>query len=207
MSVKPSSAHKQTKVEQSIQTRALFIRVARQLFAQQGYASTSTEQILAQTNVTRGALYHQFKNKADLLRAVCEQIQAEIYQEILLAAKGATDSFQALLLGCDAFLDAAAKSDVRRILLLDAPAALGWEEWNRIDREHGFGLLVEGMKQAIADGHFKTQSAEALATMINGAMNEGVVWAVQSGDVTARLVEVRIVLHQLLMGVKSLAAE
>lgn len=108
------------------------------------------------------------------------QIQVEIQQEILVAANGTTDSFQALLLGCDAFLDAAAKPDVQQILLIDAPAALGWEEWHRLDREHGFGLLVEGVKQAIADAHCKTQSAEVLATMLNGAMNEGVAWAVQS---------------------------
>jgi AcrR family transcriptional regulator len=205
MSVKSDSIRKRTKVEQSAVTRALFIQIARQLFAQQGYANTSTEQILAQTDVTRGALYHQFRNKADLLRAVCEQIQAEIYQEILVATARATDAFQVLLLGCDAFLDAAAKADVQQILLIDAPAALGWEEWNRIDREHGFGLLVEGVQEAIAAGHFKIRSAEALATMLNGAMNEGVVWAVQDGDVTERLAEVRMVLHQLLTGLRAVS--
>lgn len=194
---------KRTKVEQSAQTRALFIRIARQLFTEQGYARTSTEQILAQTEVTRGALYHQFKSKADLLRAVCEQIQAEIQEEILVAAQGAIDSFDALLLGCDAFLDAAAKPDVQQILLIDAPAALGWEEWNRLDRAYGFGLLVEGVQQAIADGHFKTQSAEVLAVMINGAMNESIMWAVQGDNATERFVEVRTLLHQLLTGLKN----
>lgn len=208
MSVKSSSSRKRSKTEQSAETRALFIRIARQLFAEQGYANTSTEQILAQTTVTRGALYHQFKNKADLLRAVCEQIQAEIQQEILVAAKGASDSFQALQRGCDAFLDATAKPDVQQILLIDAPAGLGWEEWNRLDREHGFGLLLEGVKQAIAEGHFKTQAAEALATMLNGAMNAGIMWAVQGDEasqqeeVSQRLEAVRTVLHQVLQGMK-----
>jgi hypothetical protein len=29
----------------------------------------------------------------------------------------------------------------RRILLLDAPSVLGWEEWRAIDARYGFGLL------------------------------------------------------------------
>lgn len=197
------STGRRTKAEQSSETRALFVRVARHLFAQQGYANTSTDEILAQTQVTRGALYHQFKNKADLLRAVCEQMQTEIHQEILVAANAATDAFESVLVGCDAFLAAAAKPDVQQVLLIDAPAVLGWEEWNRLDRQHGFGLLLEGVSAAIARGQLQTHSPEVFATMLNGAMNEGILWAVQGENILARLDEVRMVLHQLLNGLRS----
>ncbi|MFN6563889.1 MAG: TetR/AcrR family transcriptional regulator [Nostoc sp. ChiSLP01] len=202
MSANPSSIDKQTKAEQSFENRALFIRIARQFFAEQGYAHTSIEQIVAQTDITEDAFYNHFHSMADLLRAVCEQMQAEIQEEILRATEGATDSFEALQLGCDSFLNAVAKTEIQQILLIDAPAALSWTELNRIDREYGFGLLLEGVKQAIADGHFKAQSAEVIATMINGAINESILWAVQGDNVTERLMEVRTVFHQLLIGLK-----
>jgi AcrR family transcriptional regulator len=200
MSVKPRQTKKRTKAEQSAETRAMFISVARQLFASQTYANTSTEQILSSTNVTRGALYHQFADKADLMHAVCEQIQQEIVRDINAATKKAVNSFDALIIGCDAFLEAVAKPDIQQILLIDAPAVLGWEEWNRLDREYGFGLLLEGVKQAILDRRLKSQSPEALALMLNGAINEGVIWAARSSNSVENLVKVRNTLHQILHG-------
>jgi AcrR family transcriptional regulator len=202
MSVKHHKTSKRSKSQQSAETRAMFISVARQLFTGKGYANTSTEEILLGTNLTRGALYHQFVDKADLLRTVCEQIHQEIVVEINIAVSKATNSFDALFIGCDAFLEAVAKPDVQQILLIDAPAVLGWEEWNRLDREHGFGLLLKGVEQAITDGHLKSKSAEALALMLNGAINEGVIWAVRSTNPTEKLAEVQVVLHQIIQGLQ-----
>lgn len=200
MPVKPRQTKKRTKAEQSAETRALFISVARHLFASQTYANTSTKQILSSTNLTRGALYHQFADKADLLRAVCQQIQQEIVRDINKAIEKAVDSFDALIIGCDAFLEAVAKPDVQLIWLIDAPAVLGWEEWNRLDREYGFGLLLEGVKQAIEDRHLKLQCAEAVAVVLNGAINEGVIWAARSENPVGKLAEVRSTLHEILQG-------
>ncbi|GJD20956.1 transcriptional regulator [Rivularia sp. IAM M-261] len=202
MPVKPRQTKKRTKAEQSASTRALFICVARELFASQTYANTSTEQILSGTNVTRGALYHQFADKADLLRAVCEQIQQEIVKDINAAIEKAEDSFDALIIGCDAFLKAVAKPDIQQIWLIDAPAVLGWEEWNRLDREYGFGLLLEGVKQAIKDGRLKLQSYEAVAVVLNGAINEGVIWAASSDNPVEKLADVRSALHEILQGLR-----
>jgi AcrR family transcriptional regulator len=203
MSVKQKQNRKLTKAEQSAETRAIFIRVARQLFAEQGYGATSTEQILAQTGVTRGALYYQFADKADLFRAVCEQMQQEIVEQIVLAVKQTNNAWQALLTGCDVVLDMAAQRDVQQILFLDAPSVLGWEEWQRIDAEQGDGLLIFGVQRAIETGYLKPQSAEALAMMINGAINEGVFWATRSSASVERLTAVRETLHQLLEGLRS----
>lgn len=65
---------------------------------------------------------------------------------------------------------------MRRILILDAPSVLGWEAWNEMDRRHGFGLLIEGVAAAVAEGGLEGDP-ETLAVMINGALNYGVVWA------------------------------
>jgi AcrR family transcriptional regulator len=194
-------AQKRKKAEQSAETRAMFIRIARELFAKQGYANTSTQQILASTTVTRGALYHQFADKAALLKAVCEQIQAEIAQAISTASEQAQDSFESLLIGCDVYLDAVARSDVRRILILDAPAVLGWESWYEIDQP-SFQLLVEGVEAAIADGFLNVQSAESLAVLLNGAITDGVCWAARSSNPNEKLIEVRSTMHQLMHGLR-----
>ena len=67
-----------TQAERSEATRGALIDAARRLFAERGYADVGTEEIVRAAGVTRGALYHHFDGKRDLLRAVYEQIEAEI---------------------------------------------------------------------------------------------------------------------------------
>jgi AcrR family transcriptional regulator len=110
-------------------TRQRLVAVARALFAERGYAGVGTEQIVQAAGVTRGAHYHQFRDKADLFAAVAETIQAEIAQQITAGAEadGLTDPMAALHAGVRRFLEVCADPAVERIILLDAPAVLGWQ--------------------------------------------------------------------------------
>ncbi|ORT96726.1 TetR family transcriptional regulator, partial [Frankia casuarinae] len=58
------------RTEQTADTRQALISAARRRFAEQGFASTGTEEIVADAQVTRGALYHHFRDKAALFRTV-----------------------------------------------------------------------------------------------------------------------------------------
>lgn len=50
------------------------LKAALDLFATQGYATTSVQQIVKAAGVTKGAMYHYFTSKDDLLFAVYERI-------------------------------------------------------------------------------------------------------------------------------------
>ncbi|HEX5856835.1 MAG TPA: TetR/AcrR family transcriptional regulator [Microbacterium sp.] len=49
-------------------------RAAVELFATQGYANTSVQQIVERAGVTKGAMYHYFESKDDLLFAIYERM-------------------------------------------------------------------------------------------------------------------------------------
>jgi len=49
-------------------------RAAVRLFAAQGYANTSVQQIVEAAGVTKGAMYHYFESKDDLLFAIYERM-------------------------------------------------------------------------------------------------------------------------------------
>ena len=166
-----------TKREQRERTRAALIEAARRRFAEDGYAGASTEAILAETGVTRGALYHHFADKQDLFAAVCETLQAEVAERISQAADGQAP-YEAIAAGCVAFIDAVARPEARRILLLDAPGVLGWARWNALDARHGFGLLQSGIEAAVDAGVF-AGDPEVLAVLLNGALNHAAMWAAQ----------------------------
>ena len=69
-------ARKIPKSVQAERTRAALLTAAHELFAEQGYADTSTEDIIQRAGTTRGALYYHFQDKADLFRSVFEQLRA-----------------------------------------------------------------------------------------------------------------------------------
>src|SRR5437764_48846 len=89
-----------TKAAQREATVAALMRVARELFAERGYAGVGTEEIVQRAGVTRGALYHHFKGgKEELFRAVLVQLSAEIVHRVTVAASATDDPWEELVLG------------------------------------------------------------------------------------------------------------
>src|SRR5918999_4564612 len=138
--------------ERSEATRARLMAVARELFAKRGYAGVGTEEIVRRAKVTRGALYHHFRDKRDLFRAVHEQHEQELVERIGAAMQGVDDPFEVLVTGTRAFLDACMEPAMIRIALIDAPAVLGWEEWREIGARYGLGLVTAGPQGAMGAG-------------------------------------------------------
>ena len=66
-------------------TRARLVENAFREIHAHGYAGASLDRILANSGVTKGALYHHFKSKADLLHAVIDDAIAPIVVERWLA--------------------------------------------------------------------------------------------------------------------------
>src|SRR3954469_3960653 len=131
-------------VERSRVTREKLLAHARELFGERGYAAVGTEEIVRAAGVTRGALYHQFRDKEQLFESVFEEVEAQTTQHVAAVALGddATDPLRALRAGARAFLAVCAQPEVERIVLLDAPAVLGWERWREIGLRHGLGLVA-----------------------------------------------------------------
>jgi AcrR family transcriptional regulator len=169
------------KARRAAETRAALLQEAKRLFADQGFTATGTEAILTRTSLTRGALYHHFADKQALFAAVCEALHAEGAQVIQAAASAAPNAYEAVIQGSLAFLDFMVRADVRRILLLDGPSVLGWTQWNEMDRRHGYGLLIEGVEEAVAAGELRGEP-DVLAVMINGALNQAAVWVGQTNE-------------------------
>jgi AcrR family transcriptional regulator len=169
-----------TQAERTEATRGRLIATARRLFAERGFTATSTEEILGEAGVSRGALYHHFPSKTDLFRATFEAVEDDLTAQVLAAAGGGeTDPIRILELGFDAFLDQCANPEVQRIVMLDGPTVLGWDTWHELDERYAFGLLKTVLTVAAQLGRMEESAVEPLAHLLLGAI-------MQAGMVVAR---------------------
>ncbi|ROS40506.1 TetR/AcrR family transcriptional regulator [Amycolatopsis thermoflava] len=163
---------RRTQEERSQSTRAALVAAARELFAERGYQAVPADEIVRAAGVTRGALYHHYGDKQGLFRAVFEQLELEVTAEVEAATKDAPDLATGLLFALKAFLDACERAEIRQISLIDAPAVLGWTTWREIEAEHGLGLVIGVLREAVEQGLIKPLPVDVLAQLVLSAVNE-----------------------------------
>ncbi len=152
------------------------IAAARELFVTKGYFATGTEEIVAKADAgTRGALYHHFADKEDLFRAVFDQVQADLAAATIVNERD--DSLDLLTAALQQFLDASAdNADVQRILLIDGPAVLGWDQWRNLEAEYGLGVITAMLDAAVAQKVIARQPTTPLAHMLLAAVDEAALY-------------------------------
>ncbi|MCB2227379.1 MAG: TetR/AcrR family transcriptional regulator [Desulfarculaceae bacterium] len=192
----PEAGNKQEA--RSRRTTGRLLAEARRLFSAQGYAATSAEEIVAAAGVTRGALYHHYEGKKGLFRAVVEQVQGEVAQRVRRAVERAPLPLDKLIAGNSEFLTACLSPDVRRILLIDGPAVLGWEQWRAIDEANVLGHYQDFLRLLMDQGALRPQPVEALAHIISGAANEAALWAAQAENPEQALAQAQAAMGELI---------
>jgi hypothetical protein len=114
------------------------------------------------------------------------------------AREGVADPAKALRVGCDTFLDLAQTPKVRQIVLVDAPAVLGWQKWREIDARHGFGLLKAVLASAAENGRVHPELVDTFAHMLLAALFEVALMVSRAEDPKATLRSGRAALGELI---------
>lgn len=204
MATQPLNRSRSRRAEHASDTRAALLAAARRLFATQGYDGTGTEQIVAEARVTRGALYHHFRDKADLFRAVVAEAAGQVAQQLtgerLDEVSGSPlDDVRA---GISAFLDVCVNSDFQRIVLVDGPRVLGTDAWEQLAGRYGRSLLEEWLSHAVAAGDIGPVPVPPLARLLIAMLTEASLVIARASDPAATRTEMGATLDRLLTGLR-----
>lgn len=163
------------RAEMVEETRGKLVRAARKAFAEKGYAASSMDDFTAEAGLTRGALYHNFGDKKGLLKAVIDQLDAEILVRMRTARERAATPWQGLLDESIAYLEMALEPEIQRIMLLDGPSVLGdpsrWPNQSACLR-----ATTQTIEELIEAGTIRPVDAEAAARLLNGAALNAALW-------------------------------
>jgi AcrR family transcriptional regulator len=173
------------------------LTAARQLFGEQGFAATSVDDIVSGAGVTKGALYHHFGDKADVFRAVYEQVKREVSDEVV-EVFNRPDPWESIIVGATIWIDAHLDPAVRRIVLQDARAVLDWDTLRDLENRFGVTALRGALRKAMTAGAIEQQALRPLSLLLLGALSEGCAYIVDAADPTAARDEVIALVTRLL---------
>ncbi len=197
---------RRTQAERSEATTGAIVAAAHRLFAAKGFAATSIDDILAAAGATRGALYHHFESKTEIFRAAFEEQEKVLMQAVTRASATKRDSWSAFRAGCEAFLEACLDPAMQRIVLIDAPSAIGWEAMREIEHRYARAVLELGLERAMEDGSIARRPVRPLANFLLGAMSESAMGIARAPDPRATMNDARSELGCVLDGFAAAAA-
>jgi AcrR family transcriptional regulator len=196
------------RAEHASDTRGALLSVARRLFASNGYDGTGTEQIVAEARVTRGALYHHFRDKSDLFRAVMAETAGDLAGQLIgeHIDEPSGSPFEDVREGVSEFLDVCVAGDFQRIVLVDGPRVLGTDVWDELVDRYGRSLLEEWLSRAVSAGDIAPVPVQPLARLIIAMLTEASLAIARSAAPAQTRAEMGATLDRLLTGLHSPAA-
>ncbi len=171
------------KAQQYKKIHEALLTVAHELFAEQGYAGTSTKDIVERAEVTRGALYYHFRDKESLFQAVFERFRQARTRAIVARVQEAEgDLWQRFVeTGCTAVIESLSDESAQRIIFTDGPSVLDPDIWHK--NVQGVNFIAQLLEQLEAEGFIeKATPHQALARLLWGAFLEAGVYISRAAD-------------------------
>ena len=171
-----------TRHERGDQTRATLIAAGRRLFATSGYAATSLDRLTREAGVTKGALYHHFRDKPALFEAVLGACVSDLGTDAKRLSKERMsregqprrgwERFDAIV---DVALEQLCDPAVFRIALIDGPAVLGRQRCDRVWAAHLVGPIRRLLGHVEDSPGVPAEHLEPLSRLLLGALHEAAI--------------------------------
>jgi AcrR family transcriptional regulator len=195
---------KSRREQYSEATRAAILDAALRRFAERGYAGTALEDVAADIQVTRGAVYHHFTSKKALFEAVYEKMETEAVGQVAAAAARESDPWLAAQVSLEVFLDHCCDPVYGRVVWQEGPLALGWTLWKECEERHAYGVIQMLLRALIDGGYIEPVPLETLAHITFAILGEAGATLAETPEADKQRVrsEYSTVIQRLLVGMR-----
>ena len=149
-------------------TVSSILSVSEKLFLEKGYEKTTTQEIVSETGLSKGTLFHHFKSKEDILAAVLEKHNADIAAEMQhWLSEMETQSAKEKIVGLfNRFYDEAERTPLSKLALTSQSPRLILEDL-RIWEKKISPILARLMHEGNQDGSIQTDFPDECAELFN----------------------------------------
>lgn len=190
--------------EYSSATRKSLLENATRLFTERGYAGTSLDEIVRASRVTKGALYHHYGGKLDLFEDVFEREQKDASKYIGKEVRKVKDPWARAQAGLQAFLEVCQEPTYRRIVMQEAPVALGPERFQEAEHSSTYGLVQKIVSDLLKNADVDDDLREAFTYVFFGAMRTAGAFVADAEDAERASANVQIVISSVLTGLRQI---
>jgi AcrR family transcriptional regulator len=188
-------------------TRQALLNAARHLFTRDGFGATRTEEIAEHAGLTRGALYHHFRDKEDLFLSVYEEVVAEVAPYLWRrSADRSASAWTLFRVNSEIHLEAASSNEAyRQIVLIDGPSVLGSQYLS----ERGNGPILkiaEYLRDTVSQGVIEPLPIDALAHLLAALGAGSAMYVAHAEDPEQARREITECYERLLVGLEAVGS-
>jgi AcrR family transcriptional regulator len=168
----------------SQETRERILEAAVNVFASKGYHDTKVDDIVAESNTSKGSFYFYFPSKQDIFLALVDTfaglLESRLHDRIQAETSGVARVDLALRVCLETF---GQYRGLAKIALVQATGlGLAFEEKRRAVNERFIAIIKTNLDEAVTDGSIPALDTEVAACAWMGALNEIVLRWVYTGQ-------------------------
>lgn len=163
-------------------TRIQLLTAFRASFLERGFDATTTADVLQQTGLSKGALYHHFASKAEIILALYEEESRGAIERAMRAVDPSASPMARLLQACASWMDSVRAPGVSRILFEIGPSALGPRKAKEIEDAISLQMIEALLAEAIAVEEIDPTDVKLVAALINALVAEAALYRVRTAD-------------------------
>ena len=162
-------------------TRQTLIEAFRTSFLQKGFEDTTTQEILRETGMSKGALYHHFQSKLEVLEAIYAEESRSAIARAIVRADTSQPFITRLREGCIAWMNEVRSPETSIILFELGPSALGHQKARAIEDEYSLLHFNRYLEKATEAGEIELGDPQLVAGMLNALVAEAVLYMLRTG--------------------------
>ena len=170
-----------TQKKRSETTRRTLLKAFKASFLKHGFDGTTTQNVLKETGLSKGALYHHFQSKTEIMEAIYEAESHGAIERALRSVDGAAPPLTRLREACIAWTREVRTPSISRILFEIGPSALGRRRAKEIEDAfslmHFEALLAEAMEAE----EVELADPKLTAALLNALVAEAALYTQRTG--------------------------
>ena len=178
-----------TQKQRSDATRALLLKTFRQSFLDNGFERTTTQSVLTETQLSKGAMYHHFQSKTEIVEAIYADESKRTIERAIARASKDLGPLEQLKSACLTWTELARAPDVSKILFEIGPKALGPEKAKAIEDTHSLHLIEALLNKAIRTGEIRDSDPKLIAAFLNALVEQTALYDRRTGGTSLALLE------------------
>lgn len=170
-----------TQKQRSISTRTLIVKAFRASLLKRGLKHTTTQAVLNETGLSKGAIYHHFRSKTEIIEAIYSEESRSAIERAFEKAMKTNGPLHQLKTACLAWTDEVRKPTISKMLFEIGPTALGPVRAKAIEDSHSLTRIEALLEKAKAEGEIGDIDPKLIAAFLNVLVEQTALHYLRTG--------------------------